>query len=220
MEFDYIKAHMVIERYVQGKLSDDEVVAFEERLLWDKELQEEVDLAETMQAWLKDSAEDSKFTAPELSQRPGWLPGLLTNPGFAAAASFALGLLAAFPLLQGPDQATGFLLEESAPSVVTPLPATRNASSEATIVPVTPGAVSVLLLDVPYPDQAYDVVIRTSASAETVWTQSGLVASYQDAVAVGLPGAAAPPGAYLLIVESVDGNAYRQQFTIRTVATD
>ena len=81
METDYIKMHMVIERYVQGKLSDDEVVAFEERLVWDKALQEEVDLAEAMRDWLRESAKDSKFSITEKSSDSGWIHYVVNSGG-------------------------------------------------------------------------------------------------------------------------------------------
>jgi hypothetical protein len=217
MEIDYIKAHMMIERYVQGNLSDDEVVAFEERLLWDQSLQEDVDLAEAMQNWLKASAEESKFTISETRRAPRWIPDFLLNPGYAAAASFVLGLIVAFPILRSPQQGTEFVLDESAPSIVIPLLATRSADNEPTSVPITPGAVTLLLVDVPFLDESFNIVVRRSAGGEAVWTQSGLSAGFLDAIAVGLPAAAVPPGRYILAIESIGNAGFRQEFSFQTV---
>ncbi len=220
METDYIKAHMVIERYVQGKLSDDEVVAFEERLLWDTALQEEVDLAEAMRNWFRESAKESKFTISEGSGGPRWIPNILLNPGYAAAASFVLGILVALPMLQGTDQATGFAVDASAPSVVVPLFATRSTNNDLPDIPVTPNAVTLVLVDVPYQDQTFNVIVRDAATGDTVWAQDSLSTGYLDAVAVGLPGAAAPPGEYTLTIESTGDAGFRQDLSFETVTSE
>ena len=63
--------------------------------------------------------------------------------------------------------------------------------------PSVPGAVTLLLVDVPYLDRQYDVIVRDNGN-EVVWQQNGLSAGYLDAVAVGIPGGAVPHGDYTL----------------------
>jgi len=46
MDKQYIRTHLVVDRYLQGALSAREVAEFEERLTWDEELLDELDLAE------------------------------------------------------------------------------------------------------------------------------------------------------------------------------
>ena len=215
MEIDYIKAHMVIERYVQGKLGDDEEAAFEERLAWDMEMQEEVELAETMRSWLQASAKERKYSIPDQKRSRGWAQRLLLQPGYAAAASFVLGILITFSAMQNLSGNTEFGRDSSAPSVVLPLVVTRSASNDPQEIPVSPGAVTLLLVDVPYLDRQYSVTVRDSGN-EVVWQQGGLTAGYLDAVAVGVPGGAVPPGDYMLFIESI-GADFSQEIPFRSV---
>ena len=169
MEIDYIKSHMVIERYVQEKLTDAEEAEFEERLVWDQELQEEVELAETLRSWLQASAKETKYSMSEQGGMPRWMPDFLLNPGYAAAASFILGILITFSAVQGPDTEMGFSIDESAPSLIVPLLATRSANSNLQKIPVRSGAVTLLLIDVPDSNQRFNVVVRSSTSGDAVW---------------------------------------------------
>ena len=218
MEIDYIKTHMVIERYVQGKLSAEEEADFEERLVWDQALQEEVELAETLRSWLQASAKETKYSISEEPGSSGWTPRLLLQPGYAAAASFVLGILITLSLTQNAVDESEFGLDASAPSVVVPLIVTRSASSDRQEIPVSPGAVTLLLVDVPYLDQQFSVTVRDGAD-EIVWQQDGLTAGYLDAVAVGVPGGAVPPGDYILSIVSPDTD-FSQEIPFRTVAQE
>ncbi len=57
MDRNYMNLHLVVDRYLQGTLQDDEKTEFEERLLWDEELMDELDLAERLREGLRASAE-------------------------------------------------------------------------------------------------------------------------------------------------------------------
>jgi len=228
MEIDYIKTHMIIERYVQGKLGADEEADFEERLVWDKALQEEVELAETLRSWLQASVKESDYQTTASSNVAGWRPWFLLQPGhaarmwlqpgFAAAASFILGIAITFSVLRNPGTDIEFGLDESAPSLVVPLIVTRTAGSDRQEIPVSPGAVTLLLIDVPYLDQRFNVVVRDGEN-EAVWQQDGLSAGYLDAVAVGVPGSAVPPGDYTLSIASVAAD-FTQEIPFRTVTSE
>ncbi len=49
----YMTRHLTIDRYLQGNLSDEEIIEFESRLAWDQELGEDLDLAERLQFGLR-----------------------------------------------------------------------------------------------------------------------------------------------------------------------
>ncbi len=218
MEIDYIKTHMVIERYVQGKLSADEETEFEERLVWDQALQEEVDLAETLRSWMQASAKKADHPISERGGSSGWTPRLLLQPGYAAAASFVLGILITFSALQNIDTEVEFGIDQSAPSLIVPLIVTRSTAGDRQEIPVRAGAVTLLLVDVPDPSQQFNVVVRDSANA-VVWRQDGLYAGYLEAVAVGIPGGAVPPGDYALSITSTSAD-FSQEIAFRTVTSE
>ena len=96
MEIDYIKSHMVIERYVQGKLTDDEDAEFEERLVWDQELQDEVELAETLRSWLHASAKESKYSVSGQGRTSRWFPGFLLKSRLRRCSLLCFGHIGHF----------------------------------------------------------------------------------------------------------------------------
>lgn len=229
MEIDYIKAHMIIERYVQGKLTDDEQAAFEERLVWDRSLQEEVELAEAMRSWMRESAQESRYTISGKARASGWAPRILSQtgaaarvllqPGYAAAASFALGAFITYSAVQNVGTGSGFGVDETAPSLIVPLLVTRSQSSDLQQIPVSKGGVTVLVVDVPDPSHRFDVRVSSNTGGDPVWVQERLPAGYLEAVAVGIPGDAVPPGLYVLeIASAADG--FRQQIPFETVASE
>ena len=114
-----------------------------------------------------------------------------------------------------------FAINESAPSLVVPLLVTRSSNSDLQSIPVKPGAVTLLLIDVLEPNQRFNVVVRNSTSGDAVWQQKDLSAGYLEAVAVGIPGGAVPPGDYILAIESTAAGAgFRQEIPFRTVASE
>ena len=114
MDTNYIKMHLVIDRYVQGKLTDDELPEFEERLVWDQDLQEQVELAETMRDWLRASVEENRCSIPPKRHPLGWFADVIVAPGYAAAASFVLGVLITSAALIYPETDATFAIEDAA----------------------------------------------------------------------------------------------------------
>ena len=114
--------------------------------------------------------------------QPGYAARALLQPGYAAAASFVLGILITFSVTQNFVNESEFGLDASAPSLVVPLIVTRSSSSDRQEIPVSPGAVTLLLVDVPYLDQQFNVTVRDGAD-EVVWQQDGLTVGYLEAVA-------------------------------------
>jgi hypothetical protein len=221
MDINYIKMHLVIDRYVQGKLAGDEEAEFEERLVWDKDLQEQVELAETLRGWLSDSVDENKYTMSGQRGLLGWFGSLLLAPAYAAAASFMVGGLIAYTAFNNPATDPVFRLDESAPSTIMPLFATRGSGTNTQSIPVTAGAMTMLLIDVPDVDQSYRIEVRSSSSSEPVWTQEPLTVGYLDTVAVGIPGNALPPGTYTLTIESAgSGTDFRQQISFKSIGPE
>ena len=93
MDRKYIDMHLVIDRYLQESLAEGEKADFEERLVWDQELIDELDLAERLREGLRMSVADDKYTARHgnlgIAAR---LSGLWSVPEYAAAASFLLAV--------------------------------------------------------------------------------------------------------------------------------
>lgn len=221
MDINYIKMHLVIERFVQGKLTDDEEAVFEERLVWDKDMQEQVELAETTRDWLLTSADQNKYAFSETGRLSGFIRSVAAAPRYAAAASFVLGILITFSVLKSPDSEMEFAMDESAPSLVMPLLVTRSSNSDLQPIPVKPGAVTTLLIDVPDPTQQFNVLVQNGTTGDSVWEQTGLVAGYLEAVAVGIPGGAVPPGEYVLSISStVATGGFQQEIRFRTVTSN
>lgn len=216
MDINYIKLHLVIDRYVQGTLGEDELAEFEERLVWDAELREEVVLADTLRSWLRRSVTENQFAVADNRTGDSWVDKLRVVPGYAVAASFVLGILVTYSLSSNIDPDFQYALDPSSPTVVMPLIATRSADDDLQTVPAATGAMTLLLVDVPYPELTYRVAVRREGTGELVWNQSGLVPSYLETVAVGIPGAALSPATYTLAIESADGAQFRQEISFKT----
>ena len=56
MDRNYINQHLLVDRYLNNSLDQAELDAFEERLVWDRELIDEVELAERLRDGLKRAA--------------------------------------------------------------------------------------------------------------------------------------------------------------------
>ena len=62
MDKKYIERHGMVDRYLQGTLPESEVAGFEERLTWDQELLDEVELAERLRAGLRGATGEDRPT--------------------------------------------------------------------------------------------------------------------------------------------------------------
>lgn len=215
MDRSYIDRHLAIDRYLHGRLTDAEIDEFEERLVWDQELQDEVDLAERLRAGLKAVAPAGEFAAdgdPGLLSR---LAGTLSMPRYAAAASFLVGVSLA-ALLAG-DRQAGSL---EGPTTVLPLMVMRSADLQT--IPVDADGTMVLMVDVPLDYADFRVSIRREEVADPFWTRANLEPGYTEALAVALPGHELAPATYILTVEGVrNGTVDRiQEIQFETVSSD
>jgi len=221
MNRHYADLHLAVDRYLQGTLDEREQAAFEERLVWDQTLIDEVDLAERLREGLRVSLADDLYTigagADGLGAR---FFGMWSMPRYAAAASFLLGVgLTSMFLLNipapidsfsQPDIADQFRLERKVRLVsqggqetiteIVPLLAVRGTTVPT--IAIDERAWTVLLVDVTGDYDTYRIAVREDGDGgESVWTQDDLQPTYPDALAVGLPGAVLRPGRYVLEVE-------------------
>jgi len=202
MDRNYIEQHLLVDRYVQGRLEGSELDEFEERLVWDESLVDEVQLAEH----LRDGLRQSSIARARDARPPGFdfvaiMSGILAVPGYAAAASFLLAVMLTAgvfmsQLVNVGDQAGRPMLGTD----IVPLFATRGA--DVPVVTVDPDHWTVLLVDVVGDHAVYRASIRKDkADAIPTWTQDGLLPTYPDSLAIGLPGSTLAPGRYLLTIE-------------------
>jgi hypothetical protein len=202
MDRNYIEQHLLVDRYIQGKLEGSEQDAFEERLVWDQSLIDDVQLAEH----LRDGLKEVSAAQADVADSPGFdlvamVAGLFAVPQFAAAASFLLAVSLTIGVLTSPlvNPSGQFGTPELQTDIV-PLFTTR--SEDAVEIAVDPGAWTVLLVGVVGDYPAYRVTVRQDElGAEPVWMQGGLLPTYPESLAIGMPGSALPTGRYVLTIE-------------------
>ena len=198
--------HLVVDRYLQGSLAGRELAEFEERLVWDQELIDELDLAERLREGLRESVADKKYTTSQEKQGIAvQLFHVFSVPQYAAVASFLLAVvLTAGALLNPLMSGGGFQANQDTHTEIVPLLAVRSKTAQTIFV--NDESWTVLLVDVVGPYDAYRVNIRRGAAegeAEVMWMQEGLIPTYPDALAVGLPGTALATGSYVLGLEGI-----------------
>jgi hypothetical protein len=199
MDREYIRKHGLIERYLQGQLSGDELEAFEEAYLGDPELVEELALTEKLRKGFK--AADSAQAA---RRRPAWLSALGSVP-YAAAATVLLALSLTY---SGALLVENRGLRDPAPTRLVPLVAVRGDAAPNRIDAPAAGEWIVLMLDAGFTeyDEYRATVAREGANpAEPVALRQGLgrmqTAGYEDQVSLGLPGSLLAPGRYEITLE-------------------
>ena len=204
MDSKYIDTHLVVDRYLQGGLAEGELAEFEERLVWDQELIDELDLAERLREGLQESIADDKYTASHGNYGiVARLSGLWSVPQYAAAASFLLAVtLTAGVFLSpfGPDRDFGD--NQVATTEIVPLLVMRGDTAQTIFV--NERAWTVLLVDVTGNYDSYRITVqKDEPEGEQMWIQDGLLPTYPDALAVGMPGNLLATGSYVLSLEGV-----------------
>jgi len=202
MDRNYIEQHLLVDRYIQGRLEGSEQDAFEERLVWDQSLIDDVQLAEH----LRDGLKGVSAARADVADSPGFdlvatVAGLFAVPQYAAAASFLLAVTLTIGVLTSPFVNLGGQSDTPALQTdIVPLFTTRGEN--AVEIAVDPGTWTVLLVDVMGDYPAYRVTVRQEKpGGELVWMQDGLLPTYPESLAIGMPGSALPTGRYVLTIE-------------------
>jgi hypothetical protein len=202
MDRNYIEQHLLVDRYVQGRLEGGELDEFEERLVWDESLVDEVRLAEHLRDSLREaSAARAHVAGSPVFDLVAMVSGLLAVPRFAAAASFLLAVTLTAGVFMSPIVNPGG--EAGTPALQTDIvPLFTTRSEDVMEVAVDSDHWTVLLVDVMGDYTAYRATVRKDEpGAEPIWLQDGLMPTYPESLAVGMPGSALAAGRYMLTIE-------------------
>jgi hypothetical protein len=207
MDRNYINQHLLVDRYLQGDLPEQAVAEFEERLVWDQELVEDVQLAEALRnGMLATQGPGVEATTAGLNDKT--FPGagiaarmrtMIAMPQFALAASVLLvaSMVLNFSLMTTPYQQSVAALS---PQLI-PIETQRNSS--VAIISVDSSREIVLLIDAVGVNDCYRVsLLNDNDGAMPFVSQDGLQPGYLDMIALAVPGTALPPGDYTLILEA------------------
>lgn len=204
MDRNYIEQHLLVDRYIQGRLEGSEQDAFEERLVWDQSLVEDVQLAEH----LRDGLKEVSAARANVADSPGFdlvatVAGLFAVPQYAAAASFLLAVTLTIGVLTSPFVNLGG--QSGAPALQTDIvPLFTTRSEGALEIAVDRDSWTVLLVDVMGDYDTYRATLRKhDPGAEPIWMQDGLLPTYPESLAVGMPGSALAAGRYVLTIEGM-----------------
>jgi len=204
MNKKYMEMHLAVDRYLRGGLSGSEVAEFEERLTWDQELLDELEIAERLRDGLREEAAEPREAVSSLRTRIAeWLSNLYYVPQTAAALSFALAVALTAGFLLGPLGAgripDGF---QATRTEIVPLVAVRGAAAQS--VEFDASSQLVLLVDVTGSHDAYRVSVRADRpGASAIWMQDDMRPTHLESLAVGMPGHLLGAGPYVLSVEGV-----------------
>jgi hypothetical protein len=198
--------HFLVDDYLRGDLDDTQLAAFEERLVWDQSLLDELELAERLKEGLRASqpamAHQSEAHSTSVSSR---LSNWMARPMYAAAASFLLATTLAtvfYPAFYNPDlAATSYTTAHTA---LVPLMTFRNGDPHK--ISVRDDTTSVLLIDILTEHDSYRAMIRSEPSGDEVWSGDDLRLTDLDRLAISVPGSSLIPGQYTVSVYGVDAS--------------
>jgi hypothetical protein len=202
-----MELHLLTDRYLQGTLSEAETAEFEERLLWDSELVDELDIAQQLRDGLR-AAGISELKSAGTSPG-GFLRSIWAVPQYAAAASFLLAVALTSLVFLGPapsDMARG-----ASSADIVPLEVVRS-SSRPTVM-FKSDRTTVLLVGVFEDYENYRVTIyRDGANAAAVWVDEAITPTYLDALAISIPPGFLAAGAYTMTIEGQVNAGGESQF--------
>jgi hypothetical protein len=195
MDRQHIRDTEVIERYLGGRLSAAEEQAFEEAYLADPELLEELEAAERLRTGLQDLHGGAAGGVPRRSR---WVE-LMSSPRYGIAASLVavVALASATALyVQGRGSQPGSSFTANAATRLLPLVSVRGADNPNEIAVPAPGEWTVLLLDPGFGNYDTYRAVLASVDGQELLRLDGLTPTYEELLAVGMPGAVLAPGEY------------------------
>jgi len=206
--------NLLIERYLQGKLSAEDAADFEERFLSSDELLDELEAAERLQQGLNDLDTLEKARGTSRGRFAGRLVAgvnsMFQSPRYAMAASFLLLVSLGF---------SGFLVQQNArlgenvagqavPVEILPLVSVRGAMSGEAVNTLRLGDAQqqfILMLDPGF--ESYASIRATvfrldpKRAPVQVWQVDNMQPGYEDMLALSLPGSILESGDYEIRLE-------------------
>ena len=205
--------NLLIERYLQGKLSDEKTASFEEQFLSSDELLDELESAEQLQQGLKDVVALERVHAPDKNQpleRPvSSVVALFQSPHYAMAASFLLvvSLGVSSVLLQRNAHLSEFVSDRGVPTEIIQLVSVRGVSgTELNMLKLgdTPKKF-VMMLDPGFDSFSYyrATVYRLNPAKEPtmLWQVDEMLVGYEEMLALSVPSSILSPGDYEIQLE-------------------
>lgn len=213
----YFDMHLLVDRFLSDELDDVEKSRFEERICWDKELLDEVHLAERLREGMKASAVTTSARADD--ERPGifdFITDLFAVPQYAAAASFVLAAVLTAGILMnslGGDQTSldydGWGTDTVLETVSYQLFSVRGAGEQQ--LELDADTWTVFEVDAVPSCTRYRTTLRSAEDSGESWRrQLSLKPNFQQVLAIGLPTHDLEVGRYVLEVEGTDARSGTQ----------
>jgi hypothetical protein len=213
MDEKYIKEEMLVERYLEGKLTAEQAASFEEQFLSSDELLNELEAAERLGQGLHDMSalENAHVTNKPTSNivSSSNFTALFQSPRFAMAASFMLlvSLSVSSVLLQKNAHLSEFGSNQAIPTEIIPLVSVRGAAgNELNTLPLGDAPKQfVLMLDPGFETYShYRATVYQLDSAKEpamLWQVDEMLPGYEDMLALSVPSSVLNPGDYEIQLE-------------------
>ena len=212
MDRSYIEKYFVVDRFVQGKLSESEAAEFEERMVWDQALVDEVQLVERLRDGLRHTPSNDASVFPRQNVRDRAFDFFATHR-FALAASVVLIATLTYSFWLGTSGAdNGATTNTAGITNVHRLEVVRSTTLPP--IDIENDAWTVLLVDAPLRSStefydSYRVTIRPAKEgAEAIWVQDRLTPTYEDSLAIGIAGSALHDDRYVLGIEALEASGF------------
>jgi len=207
MNTKYTSENMLIERYLKGKLSDEEAAAFEEQFLSSDELLDELEAAELLGQGLHDlsALESARTTVKPTSS----VVSLFQSPRYAMVASFMLlvSLSVSSILLRQNDRLSDLGSDWTVPTEIIPLVSVRGVTGSDlnTLSLGDAPRQFVMMLDPgyePYSHYRATVYKLDPAGESAMLLQVDKMSpGYEDMLALGVPSSILNPGNFEIQLE-------------------
>ncbi len=208
MDRNYIDRHLLVDRYLAGDIPDEELADFEERLVWDEELIDELDLAERLREGMLAAAGEGRYAAQTESGLVPRLRLVFSNTRYAVAASFIAGIASSLfvlgpayfsPLPEDTHYSASYSqLSEDTRYSVHELQVFRGA--DGPVIATNLDGISILRFEAGQSFENYAVTIQAAEGSEPLWQKGRLEPDGDGMLVVGVPGGLLPTGSYLLTV--------------------
>lgn len=208
MDKTYMDMHLTTDRYLQGRLTAEEIEAFEERLTWDQDLLNELELADRLREGMKATFADSGFNLGTRETVWGNVATLLDRPVYAAAASFLLAVVLSAGVIMSVDQPEFSPTDGAAVTTIVPLMSTRGIGDN--VVTLHPDKATVLLLSAVPEFDNYRVTVRgPSNDRDSVREFQPVPVTYPESLAISFDAGNLIAGNYVVTVDGmVSGQRY------------